>query len=198
MNFQPLATDSNNTEMEDNTCRSNREQLGLQFTIDYLLYNKGRNTERAELEHNVPPSECLQTTVNETEQKTLSEQDSEKSEDQENEDNECEEEHEKTNLKSEETDEKPAQSYIALISMAILDSEEKKLLLCDIYQWIMDHYPYFKSKVLYLHEASSKSLSANVVRQSDFTNLLKSQRSVRCYILLTYYILETSYSTSHL
>lgn len=133
--------------MEDNTCRSNREQLGLQFTIDYLLYNKGRNTERAEPEHNVPPSECLQTTVDETEQKTLSEQDSEKSEDQENEDNDCEEEHEKASEKSEGTDEKPAQSYIALISMAILDSEEKKLLLCDIYQWIMDHYPYFKSKV---------------------------------------------------
>lgn len=87
--------------------------------------------------------------------KTLSEQDSEKSEDQENEDNECEEDHEKASEKSEGTDEKPAQSYIALISMAILDSEEKKLLLCDIYQWIMDHYPYFKSKVLYLRKQLS-------------------------------------------
>ncbi|ROL40806.1 Fork head domain-containing protein FD5 [Anabarilius grahami] len=147
--------------MEDDTCRSNREQLGLQFTIDYLLYNKGRNTERVELEHSVPPSECLQTTVNETEQKTLSEQDSEKSEDQENEDNECEEEHEKTNLKSEGTDEKPAQSYIALISMAILDSEEKKLLLCDIYQWIMDHYPYFKSKDKNWRNSVRHNLSLN-------------------------------------
>ena len=44
-------------------------------------------------------------------------------------------------------EDKPTQSYIALISMAILASEEKKLLLCDIYQWIMDHYPYFKNKV---------------------------------------------------
>lgn len=42
---------------------------------------------------------------------------------------------------------KPAQSYIALISTAILSSPEKKLLLCDIYQWIMDNYPYFKNKV---------------------------------------------------
>ncbi len=135
--------------MEANACRSNREQLGLQFTIDYLLYNKGRNDEKAEPEDNGPPSEGLQSTVNET----LSEQNSEKSEDQEYEENRCEEEHEKTNLKSEGTGEKPAQSYIALISMAILDSDEKKLLLCDIYQWIMDHYPYFKSKVLYLHES---------------------------------------------
>lgn len=42
---------------------------------------------------------------------------------------------------------KPAQSYIALISTAILSSPEKKLLLSDIYQWIMDNYPYFKNKV---------------------------------------------------
>lgn len=42
---------------------------------------------------------------------------------------------------------KPNLSYIALISTAILSSPEKKLLLCDIYQWIMDKYPYFKNKV---------------------------------------------------
>lgn len=42
---------------------------------------------------------------------------------------------------------KPSQSYIALISTAILSSPEKKLLLSDIYQWIMDNYPYFKNKV---------------------------------------------------
>uniref|UniRef100_A0A8C8S1K2 Forkhead box protein G1 n=1 Tax=Pelusios castaneus TaxID=367368 RepID=A0A8C8S1K2_9SAUR len=41
---------------------------------------------------------------------------------------------------------KPNQSYIALISTAILSSPEKKLLLSDIYQWIMDNYPYFKNK----------------------------------------------------
>uniref|UniRef100_A0A9J8A976 Fork-head domain-containing protein n=1 Tax=Cyprinus carpio carpio TaxID=630221 RepID=A0A9J8A976_CYPCA len=128
--------------MEDNACRSNQEQLGLQFTIEYLLCNKGCNNERAEPEDTGPPSDALQCTVNET----LSEQNSEKSEDQENEEKGCEEEHEKANIKSERMIEKQAQSYIALISMAILDSDEKKLLLCDIYQWIMDHYPYFKSK----------------------------------------------------
>uniref|UniRef100_A0A8C6ZNN7 Fork-head domain-containing protein n=1 Tax=Nothoprocta perdicaria TaxID=30464 RepID=A0A8C6ZNN7_NOTPE len=45
-----------------------------------------------------------------------------------------------------EPPDKPSQSYIALISTAILSSPEKKLLLSDIYQWIMDHYPYFKNK----------------------------------------------------
>lgn len=46
-----------------------------------------------------------------------------------------------------EPGDKPSQSYIALISTAILSSPEKKLLLSDIYQWIMDNYPYFKNKV---------------------------------------------------
>lgn len=46
-----------------------------------------------------------------------------------------------------EPGDKPSQSYIALISSAILSSPEKKLLLSDIYQWIMDNYPYFQNKV---------------------------------------------------
>lgn len=58
-------------------------KLGLPFTIEYLLYNKGCNNERAEPEDNGSPSEGLQRTVNET----LSEQNSEKSEDLENEEN---------------------------------------------------------------------------------------------------------------
>ena len=40
--------------------------------------------------------------------------------------------------KTEDPDQKPALSYIALISMAILSHPEKKLLLGDIYQYIMD------------------------------------------------------------
>jgi len=39
---------------------------------------------------------------------------------------------------------KPSQSYIGLISMAILSSKERKLVLSDIYQWILDHYAYFR------------------------------------------------------
>ncbi|XP_051977244.1 forkhead box protein C2-like [Xyrauchen texanus] len=141
--------------MEDNkTCLSDREQLGLKFTIDYLLYNKGHNTEIAEPEDNSSPSEDLQTTVNGQTQGTLSEH-------QENEKDGCEEEHEKQNLQNEGIEEKPTQSYIALISMAILDSEEKKLLLCDIYQWIMDHYPFFKSKDKNWRNSVRHNLSLN-------------------------------------
>ncbi len=40
---------------------------------------------------------------------------------------------------------KPPYSYIALISMAILGSPDRKLLLGDIYQWIMDKYPYYRN-----------------------------------------------------
>ena len=39
---------------------------------------------------------------------------------------------------------KPSQSYIGLIAMAILSSTERKLVLSDIYQWILDHYAYFR------------------------------------------------------
>lgn len=52
--------------------------------------------------------------------------------------NECEE---KNKL------EKPNQSYIALISKAILSTPEKRLQLSDIYQWIMDTYPYYHNQV---------------------------------------------------
>lgn len=41
---------------------------------------------------------------------------------------------------------KPSHSYIGLIAMAILSSKEKKLVLSDIYQWILDNYPYFRTR----------------------------------------------------
>ncbi|XP_067169197.1 forkhead box protein L2-like [Apteryx mantelli] len=56
---------------------------------------------------------------------------------------------------------KPAQSYIALISTAILSSPEKKLLLSDIYQWIMDNYPYFKNKEKSWRNSVRHNLSLN-------------------------------------
>nr|XP_015220831.1 PREDICTED: forkhead box protein E3-like [Lepisosteus oculatus] len=56
---------------------------------------------------------------------------------------------------------KPGQSYIALISTAILASRDKKLLLCDIYQWIMDNYPYFKSKDKNWRNSVRHNLSLN-------------------------------------
>lgn len=144
--------------MEDKkSSRSDQEQLGLHFTIDYLLYDKGRKTDRVNPEDRSLPSEGLRAKVKERSEETLSKLDSGKSKDQKNEENGIEEEQEKQNVKTEGTEEKPTQSYIALISMAILESEEKKLLLCDIYQWIMDHYPYFKSKVFCVHKATGKT-----------------------------------------
>jgi hypothetical protein len=41
---------------------------------------------------------------------------------------------------------KPSYSYIGLIAMAILSSPERRLVLSDIYQWILDHYPYFRAR----------------------------------------------------
>ncbi|KAJ8673384.1 hypothetical protein QAD02_004646 [Eretmocerus hayati] len=41
---------------------------------------------------------------------------------------------------------KPQQSYIGLIAMAILSSPERKLVLSDIYQHILDHHPYFRRR----------------------------------------------------
>ena len=41
---------------------------------------------------------------------------------------------------------KPNHSYIGLIGMAILSSKDKKLVLSDIYQWILDNYNYFRTR----------------------------------------------------
>ncbi|CAK9291673.1 unnamed protein product [Gordionus sp. m RMFG-2023] len=38
------------------------------------------------------------------------------------------------------------QSYVSLISKAILKSPDRKLVLSDIYQYILDNYPYFRDK----------------------------------------------------
>ena len=43
-------------------------------------------------------------------------------------------------------DEKPTQSYIGLISKAILSSPQQKLVLGDIYNYILTNYPYFRNK----------------------------------------------------
>ena len=41
---------------------------------------------------------------------------------------------------------KPQHSYIGLIAMAILSSPDAKLVLSDIYQYILDNYPYFRTR----------------------------------------------------
>uniref|UniRef100_A0A3B1JPF3 Forkhead box Q2 n=1 Tax=Astyanax mexicanus TaxID=7994 RepID=A0A3B1JPF3_ASTMX len=50
--------------MEDGSaCSNNREQLGLCFTIDYLLYNKGHKTEREGSKESSPNAEVPRATV---------------------------------------------------------------------------------------------------------------------------------------
>ena len=41
---------------------------------------------------------------------------------------------------------KPQHSYIGLIAMSILSSGDKKLVLADIYQYILDNFPYFRHR----------------------------------------------------
>ncbi len=157
--------------MEDrSSCTGGRERLGLSFTIDYLLFNKGVKGSKEEatgsrtaeqtasnmLNHQNPkPKEVgirpevqekrLQRSEADTEERKVKEEEGDEEQQEEGEEDVT------TSISTgrgpEKSADKPNQSYIALISKAILASEQKKLLLCDIYQWIMDHYPYFKSKV---------------------------------------------------
>lgn len=41
---------------------------------------------------------------------------------------------------------KPQHSYIGLIAMAILSSPESRLVLSQIYDWILEKFPYFRSR----------------------------------------------------
>ncbi|ESO08208.1 hypothetical protein HELRODRAFT_146879, partial [Helobdella robusta] len=41
---------------------------------------------------------------------------------------------------------KPSHSYIGLIATAILQSTDKKLVLGEIYQWVLERYPYFRTR----------------------------------------------------
>ncbi|XP_055777888.1 forkhead box protein D4-like [Salvelinus fontinalis] len=160
--------------MEDrSSCNNDRERLGIRFTIDYLLYNKDSKCMREE--QNIPAVEQTAHSLLEgqspdilSERKMIKSGSPEKGpEGEEGSEEENEEEEEIKGGKDEEettTDspqDKPSQSYISLISMAILASEEKKLLLCDIYQWIMDNYPYFKSKDKNWRNSVRHNLSLN-------------------------------------
>lgn len=54
--------------------------------------------------------------------------------------------HERPGASYPQEEPKPSHSYIGIIAMAILSSKEKKLVLSDIYQWILDNYPYFRRR----------------------------------------------------
>ncbi|CAM4766706.1 unnamed protein product [Rotaria magnacalcarata] len=40
---------------------------------------------------------------------------------------------------------KPQESYVALIARAILSSSNYQMLLVDIYEWILNEYPYYQT-----------------------------------------------------
>ncbi|XP_064619633.1 fork head domain-containing protein FD5-like [Lineus longissimus] len=59
------------------------------------------------------------------------------------------------------TSEKPEHSYIAMISMAILHAPVKKMLLSDIYQYIMDCFPYYNNQNKAWRNSVRHNLSLN-------------------------------------
>ncbi|VDI15904.1 Hypothetical predicted protein [Mytilus galloprovincialis] len=56
---------------------------------------------------------------------------------------------------------KPSHSYIAMISMAILSKPNKKMLLNDIYQYIMDNFPFYNNKEKAWRNSIRHNLSLN-------------------------------------
>lgn len=56
---------------------------------------------------------------------------------------------------------KPQHSYIGLIAMAILSSPHKKMVLAEVYEWIMNEYPYFRSRGAGWRNSIRHNLSLN-------------------------------------
>ncbi len=60
-----------------------------------------------------------------------------------------------------DADTKPSHSYIALIAMAILSKPSKKVLLGDIYNYISENFPYYRSKDKSWRNSIRHNLSLN-------------------------------------
>ncbi|XP_049321927.1 forkhead box Q2 [Astyanax mexicanus] len=110
--------------MEDGSaCSNNREQLGLCFTIDYLLYNKGHKTEREGSKESSPTAEVPRATVDLVNKALPEEEQSGRLVDLKNGNDESDEqkkeqiENEKTEVatRTENQEQIPTESYIALI-----------------------------------------------------------------------------------
>ncbi|KAI6182799.1 Forkhead box protein D1-like protein [Aphelenchoides bicaudatus] len=56
---------------------------------------------------------------------------------------------------------KPQHSYIGLIAKAILSTKEKRMLLSEIYDYILERYPYFKYKGTGWRNSIRHNLSLN-------------------------------------
>ncbi|MED6289732.1 hypothetical protein CHARACLAT_006002 [Characodon lateralis] len=168
-----------------NSLNGSRDRLGLSFTIDYLLFNSGVKGSKGEVTASSAAEQTENNMLNDQnpelkevdirhdiQRMRPQELDLDGGRSKTSEEEWDKEQHEEgeeevttttmpTSCSSEKPSDKPNQSYIALISKAILASEEKKLLLCDIYQWIMDHYPYFKSKDKNWRNSVRHNLSLN-------------------------------------
>ncbi|XP_064621049.1 forkhead box protein L2-like [Lineus longissimus] len=71
------------------------------------------------------------------------------------------ERHAASTRSTKEKTEKPPHSYIAMISMAILHAQDKKMLLSDIYQYIMDNFPYYNNQDKAWRNSVRHNLSLN-------------------------------------
>ncbi|XP_062595481.1 forkhead box protein unc-130-like [Saccostrea cucullata] len=67
----------------------------------------------------------------------------------------------KNGISGDPSKEKPPHSYIALISMAILSNSDQKMLLSDIYQYVMDNFPYYNNKEKAWRNSIRHNLSLN-------------------------------------
>ncbi len=56
---------------------------------------------------------------------------------------------------------KPSESFIALVAKAIMSSPEETMILTDIYQWVLDNYPYYRTATNAWRNSIRHSLSAN-------------------------------------
>ncbi|XP_041347225.1 forkhead box protein L2-like [Gigantopelta aegis] len=72
---------------------------------------------------------------------------------------------------------KPSYSYIALISMAILSNPDKKMLLGDIYQYIMDNFPFYSDK----NKAWKNSIRHNLSLNECFIKSVRTDNGKGSY-----------------
>ncbi|KAI8595282.1 hypothetical protein EDD21DRAFT_313596, partial [Dissophora ornata] len=56
---------------------------------------------------------------------------------------------------------KPTQSYSFLITTAILENPNKQLTLNEIYEWVMDHYPWYRTAINGWKNSIRHNLSLN-------------------------------------
>ncbi|CAF1589462.1 unnamed protein product, partial [Didymodactylos carnosus] len=74
--------------------------------------------------------------------------------------------------------EKPNESYVALIARAILASPERRLLLNDIYDWIIEKYPYYGKLT---GKAWRNSIRHNLSLNECFIRMNKAENGRGCY-----------------